>query len=35
LFGGLSAQDQAHLGDTLDRLIDTLRAADAAAPSAD
>ena len=35
LFGGLSAQDQAHLGDTLDRLIDTLRAADAAAPSVD
>ena len=35
LFGGLSAQDHAHLGDTLDRLIDALRAADAAAPSAD
>lgn len=32
LFGGISAQDQARLSETLDRLIDTLRAADAGAP---
>ena len=31
LFGGVSAQDQARLSETLDRLIDALRAVDAGA----
>lgn len=33
VFGGISQQDQARLGDLLDRLIEALRAADAAAPA--